>query len=124
MQFVKCSVARLRSVRSQYVLYVVKICSRQSSPTNPGKQPRVSIAYVTQKCQICEQGLYDNHIISSSDLLIAQLVERQTSIHEVVGPTRRSTFSNLNIYNSPCTHAYEVFPLPSPEKHTHAHTDT
>ena len=45
--------------------------------------------------------------LDSSDLLIAQLVERQTSIHEVVGssPTRRPNFSNLNLNNSPCAHA-------------------
>ena len=36
-----------------------------------------------------------------------QLVERQTSIHEVVGSsrTRRSNFSNLNLYNSRGTRA-------------------
>ena len=40
----------------------------------------------------------------SSDLLIRQLLERQTSIHEVAGssPTRRSNFLNLNLHNSPC----------------------
>ena len=45
--------------------------------------------------------------LDSSDLLIAQLVERQTSIHEVVGssPTWRSIFSNLNLCNSPCARA-------------------
>ena len=49
----------------------------------------------------------------------AQLVERQTSIHEVVGssPTRRSTFSYLNLHNSPCVRAYGVFPPSlSPQK--------
>ena len=53
--------------------------------------------------------------------LIAQLVERQTSIHEVVGssPTRRSKFSNLNLYYSPCVRAYGVFPpFPFPKTHT------
>ena len=71
-----------------------------------------------------------NPRLDSSDLLIAQLVERQTTIHEVVGssPTRRSKFSNLNLYNSPCVHAYGVFPLSLSQKHarkyarTHKHT--
>ena len=36
--------------------------------------------------------------LDSSDLLIAQLVERQTSI-------RRSNFSHLNLYSSPCARA-------------------
>ena len=42
-----------------------------------------------------------NPRLNSSDILRAQLVERQTSIHEVVGssPTRRSKFSNLNLDN-------------------------
>ena len=60
-----------------------------------------------------------NPRLDSSDLLIAQLVERQTSIHEVVdsSPTRRSKFSNLNLYNSPCVRAYGVSPpLPFPKK--------
>ena len=60
--------------------------------------------------------------LDSSDLLIAQLVERQTSIHEVVGssPTRRSKFSNLNLYNSPCVRTYGVSPPPSlSQKKTH-----
>ena len=41
------------------------------------------------------------------DLLIAQFVERQNSIHEVAGssPTRRSKFAYLNLYNSPCARA-------------------
>ena len=62
--------------------------------------------------------------LDSSDLLIAQLVERQTSIHEVVGssPTRRSKFSNLNLYNSPCVRVYGVPSLSHKKKHTHAYT--
>ena len=45
--------------------------------------------------------------LDSSDLLIAQWLESQKSIHEVVGssPTGRSNFSNLNLYNSPCARA-------------------
>ena len=39
-------------------------------------------------------------------------------------PTRRSKFSNLNLYNSPCVRAYGVSPPPFPfpkNTHTHAH---
>ena len=46
-----------------------------------------------------------------------------TSIHEVVGssPTRRSKFSNLNLYYSPCVRACGVFPPPLPfPKKTHS----
>ena len=59
--------------------------------------------------------------------MIAQWLERQTSIHEVVGssPTRRSNFSNLNIYIT------LLVPVPKgcspslPKKyHTHTHTRT
>ena len=52
--------------------------------------------------------------LDSSELL----VERQTSIHEVVGssPTRRLKFSNVNRYNFPCARVYGVSPLPSPKK--------
>ena len=51
-------------------------------------------------------------------LLIDQLVEHHTSIHEVVGssPIRRSKFSNLNLYNSRCARAYGGVP----PFHTHA----
>ena len=49
---------------------------------------------------------------------IGQTHERQTNIHEIVGssPTRRSNFSNLNLYNSPCV---PPPPLPS-HKNTHS----
>ena len=69
---------------------------------------------------------FDNKIVyikfprlDSSDLLIAQLVECQSNIHEVVGssPTRRSTFSNLNLYNSPRARTYGVPPFP-PKQNT------
>ena len=53
-----------------------------------------------------------------------QLVKWQTSMHEVVGssPTRRSTFSNLNIYNSPCACAYGVFQKNTLDTHTRTNT--
>ena len=45
-----------------------------------------------------------NPRLHSLDLLIAQLVERQTSMHEVVGssPTRRSKFKSLSLSLCPC----------------------
>ena len=54
--------------------------------------------------------------IRTSGLVIAQLVERQTSIHEVVdsSPTRRYIFLKLTLYNSPCARAYMVSPPPLP----------
>ena len=43
----------------------------------------------------------------------------------VSSPTRRSKFSNLNLYSSPCVRAYGVFPpsslSPQTKKNTHAH---
>ena len=66
-----------------------------------------------------------NPRLDSSDL-IAQLVDRQTSMHEVVGssPTRRSNFSNLNLYNSPCVRVYALSPKTHARTHTHTHTYT
>ena len=48
--------------------------------------------------------------------LIAQLVERQTSNHEVVGrvPLGGRIFLNLNLHSSPRARAKGVSPLPPP----------
>ena len=48
---------------------------------------------------------------------MAQWLERRTGIHGVVGssPTRRSNFSNLNLYNCPCLGGVPPFP---PKEHT------
>ena len=65
--------------------------------------------------------------LDSSDLMIAQWLERQTSIHEVVGssPTRRSNFSNLNIYITLLVPVPKgCSPIPSQKNTTHTHTRT
>ena len=75
-------------------------------------------------CEHIHTHTLKNPRLESSELLIAQLVERQTSIHEVVGssPTRRSKFSNLNLYNSPCVRACGVFHPSLSKKNTHTPT--
>ena len=60
---------------------------------------------------------------------LAQWLERQTSIHEVVGssPIRRSNFSNLNIYITllvPVPKGCSPIPSQKNTTHTHMHTHT